>query len=512
MKRMLGGLVFMAMLGLLAACAQLPSLEGRSMSIAYTDTADTELGRAIQPLAARHPGFSGISSLSRAGDAFAARILMTQAAQRSIDIQYYIWHEDITGTLLFDALVEAAGRGVRVRLLLDDNNTVGMDAVLAALDSHDNIEVRLFNPFLYRNWRWLGYLTDFSRLNRRMHNKSFTVDNQATIIGGRNVGDEYFGASDEFQFIDLDVLAVGPVVTDVSRDFDLYWASASSYPVGLILDKSTPDGLELLHARAERIKSDPRAAYYIKAMDELSLVRQILDGSIELEWALTRIVSDDPSKGLGLAREDEMLPQRLARSFGVPSRDLFLVSPYFVPTAIGVDYLSGLSRSGVEVTVLTNSYEATDVAAVHAGYAKRRKPLLQAGVQLYEFKKGASDVRFRDRGLTGSSASSLHAKTLSIDGERVFIGSFNFDPRSARLNTEIGFVIDSPKMARQMPENIQKRLADAAYRVHLSESGVLQWEERQDGVVVLYKIEPGTSVLSRLGVWLMSKLPIEWLL
>jgi len=213
-------IVLAFLLGLLAACAQLPSLEGRSVSSAYTDTADTRLGRAIQPLAASHPGKSGVSPLARGGDAFAARALMAQAAEKSIDIQNYIWHDDMAGTLLFDALVEAADRGVRVRLLLDDNNTAGMDGVLAALDSHANIEVRLFNPFMYRGWRWVGYLTDFDRLNRRMHNKSYTVDNQATIIGGRNVGDEYFGASEEFLFIDLDVLAVGLVVKDVSSDFD----------------------------------------------------------------------------------------------------------------------------------------------------------------------------------------------------------------------------------------------------------------------------------------------------
>src|SRR5690606_19408348 len=220
------------------------------------------------------------------------RVLMAQAAEKSIDIQNYIWHDDMAGTLLFEALIDAADRGVRVRLLLDDNNTVGMDEVLAALDSHQNIQVRLFNPFVYRDWRWWGYLTDFSRLNRRMHNKSYTVDNQATIIGGRNVGDEYFGASDEFLFIDLDVLAVGPVVNDVSNDFDRYWRSASAYPADLILEPAANDSLERLRARASRIKGDSRAAGYVKAMNELPLVRQLLNGSIELEWAVTRMVSD----------------------------------------------------------------------------------------------------------------------------------------------------------------------------------------------------------------------------
>ncbi|HUH86420.1 MAG TPA: phospholipase D-like domain-containing protein, partial [Pusillimonas sp.] len=313
MRRIFAGAGFAVFLTVLASCAQLPSLEGRSVTTAFDDTQETRLGRAIQPMANNHPGKSGVVPLTRGGDAFAARALMTQAAQRSIDIQNYIWHDDMAGILLFNALVEAADKGVRVRLLLDDNNTDGLDGVLAALDSHDNIEVRLFNPFLYRNWRWVGYLTDFSRLNRRMHNKSFTVDNQATIVGGRNIGDEYFGASDEFLFIDLDALAVGPVVKDVSSDFDRYWASASAYPVGLILERADDDGLARLHDNAQQVARDPKAAGYVKAMNELSIVTQLLDGSIELEWAVTRMVSDDPSKGLGTADTNEMLPERLGR-------------------------------------------------------------------------------------------------------------------------------------------------------------------------------------------------------
>lgn len=512
MRRLLGSVGLIFVLAVLAACAPLPPLDSRTESSSYTDTAGTHLGRAVQPMSARHEGKSGVSPLMRGSDAFAARALMAQAAERSLDIQNYIWHDDMAGTLLFNALVEAADRGVRVRLLLDDNNTVGMDEVLAALNGHANIEVRLFNPFVYRDWRWLGYLTDFARLNRRMHNKSFTVDNQATIIGGRNVGDEYFGVSDEFLFIDLDVLAIGPVVKDVSQDFDLYWASASAYPADLILAPVGDDSLDRLRAKAEGFTRDSKAASYVKAMNELPLVRQLLDGSIELEWALTRMVSDDPSKGLGQAQKHEMLPERLGRIFGVPKKELFVVSSYFVPTQVGVDYLSGLAENGVDVTVLTNSLEATDVAAVHAGYAKRRKPLLESGVHLYEIKKQTSGAAFRDRGLTGSSASSLHAKTLSVDAERIFIGSFNFDPRSARLNTEIGFVIDSPKLAQQLPDAIKQQAVDIAYQVCLSDTGKLRWVERRDGQTIVHTVEPGASLWRRMGVWILSHLPIEWLL
>ncbi len=496
----------------LAACAPLPPLQGRSVSYAYTDTSDTSLGRAVEALARNHPGESGIVPLTSGGDAFSSRILLADAAERSLDIQYYIWHNDMAGTLMFDAVRRAADRGVRVRLLLDDNNTQDLDAVLAALDTHPNIEVRLFNPFMRRDWRILDYLTDFPRLNRRMHNKSFTADNQATIVGGRNIGDEYFGAGQEFLFIDLDVLAIGPVVRDVSADFDRYWASGSSYPASRIISPVEGYELEQVAQAAERLRKEPRSKEYRDALERLPFVRDLLGGSLRFEWAKTHMVSDDPAKGLGLAEDHEMLPQKLGRILGRPQRELYMVSSYFVPTRAGVEYLTGLARQGVKITILTNSLEATDVAAVHAGYEKRRKPLLEAGIVLYETKRMASGVSFRDRGLTGSSASSLHAKTISVDGARSFVGSFNFDPRSAELNTEMGLAIDSVWMAQQLPRTIARNIRETAYRVRLNDEGDLEWVEYRDGQQIVHDSEPGVSLWRRLGVSFLSRLPIEWLL
>ena len=215
-------------LALSQGCTFLPPLDGRTISTRLQNTAESRLGRSIAPLAEAHPGLTGVVPLLSGRDAFAARVRLADVAERSLDVQYYIWHADLSGTLLLDALRRAADRGVRVRLLLDDNNTGDLDETLAALDAQPNIEVRLFNPFAVRQWRPLGYLFDFARLNRRMHNKSFTADNQATVIGGRNVGDEYFAAGQDVLFVDLDVLAVGPIVDEVSRDFDRYWASGSS--------------------------------------------------------------------------------------------------------------------------------------------------------------------------------------------------------------------------------------------------------------------------------------------
>ncbi|SHI25401.1 phospholipase D family protein [Pollutimonas bauzanensis] len=499
----------------ISGCAALPSLADRTASQALTDDESkaTTLGKAISRMAGAHPGKSGVHSLADPQEAFAVRALLARAAEKTLDVQYYIWHDDLTGSLLFEALHAAADRGVRVRLLLDDNNTSGLDGTLAALDSHPNIEVRLFNPFVIRSPRWLGYITDFSRANRRMHNKSFTADNRITIIGGRNVGDEYFGATDGVLFADLDVAAVGPVVKDVSDDFDRYWNSQSSYPASLLLPPAEPGRLAKLKAEGSVLERDPRAAAYVKALRDSSLIRQLADQTIELEWATTHMVSDDPRKGLGQVPPEQLLTHDLEQIIGKPKSDVELVSPYFVPSAAGVAGLTAMTRRGVTLKILTNSLDATDVAAVHAGYAKRRKPLLEAGVKLYEMKRLSPGTRRnKSAGPFGSSGSSLHAKTFSVDSSRIFIGSFNFDPRSAKLNTELGFIIDSPAMARRINAAFNDRIPEIAYEVRLSDSGALYWTEQRDGRQIRYDTEPHASLWRRASVDFLSLLPIDWLL
>jgi putative cardiolipin synthase len=349
-----------------------------------------------------------------------------------------------------------------------------------------------------------------------MHNKSFTVDNQATIIGGRNVGDEYFDATGGFVFVDLDVMAVGPVVKDVSKDFDRYWASESSYPVDRLLPRADPTQIAELASAASLLERDPSAVAYMDALRQSPIVRDLLQGRLALEWATTRMVSDDPAKGLGLAAPDALLLQKMKDIIGEPIAEMELVSAYFVPAAAGTDAFADLAERGVKVTVLTNSLEANDVAPVHAGYAKRRKSLLEAGILLYELRRLSPDTEANKRtGLvrsSGSSASGLHAKTFAVDRACVFIGSFNFDPRSARLNTEMGFVIDSPALAERIAAAFDSTIPANAYEVRLSDTGELYWIERREGTSVLYHTEPGTSFWQRAGVWFLSLLPIEWLL
>jgi putative cardiolipin synthase len=497
-----------------AACSTLPSLEGRSDSAAFSDTRATALGKVLEPMTAAHPGQSAVYPLLDARDAFAARAHLAQVAQRSLDVQYYIWHKDLTGTLLFDMLRAAADRGVRVRLLLDDNNTEGLDPVLAALDGHPNIEVRLFNPFVPRAPRWLGYLTDFSRANRRMHNKSFTADNQVSIVGGRNVGDEYFGAADGVLFTDVDVMAAGPVVRDVSGSFDQYWRSQSAYPVRLLLPPGDPEVLTGLAIEHQAMMQQDATNAYTRALRESPFVHELMEARLPVVWAPTRMVSDDPAKGLGRASQQSLVREMLKVIVGEPSSRISLVSPYFVPSAEAVDMLAGWSEQGMQVEILTNSLEATDVAAVHAGYAKRRRDLLDAGVTLYELRRLAPGI-WKDQahfGMGSSSASSLHAKTFAVDDTRVFVGSFNFDPRSALLNTEMGFVIDSPVLAKRVHNTFDMRVPEDSYRVTLAGDGSLRWTERQEGETVLYNTEPGTTAWQRFMVWLLSLLPIDALL
>jgi putative cardiolipin synthase len=490
----------------------LPTLDGRSQSTALGDTASTRIGLSTTALAEAHPGDAGIYLLTNGSDAFAARMLLATRAERSLDVQYYIWRKDRTGTLLLEALHAAADRGVRVRLLLDDNNTAGLDPWLAALDSHPNIEVRLFNPFVLRGPRLLGYLTDFFRLNRRMHNKSFTADNGATIIGGRNVGDEYFdAAADTAAFVDLDALAIGPVVRDVSRDFDGYWASGSAYPAEALL-VPTADGLDELRAAATRVAAQPAAVAYFATITESHLMERLAAGTLPLEWAPTRMISDDPAKGLGLVPKEDLFPEQLRQLIGDPKRELDLVSPYFVPTDEGAAALVRLTQRGVRVRILVNSLAATDVTAVHSGYARHRKQLLEAGIELYEMRLVAQHEANGLRERVGSSATSLHAKTYAVDGARVFIGSFNFDPRSANLNTELGFVIENAALAGRAGRFFDEEVPARAYRVHLSPEGHLYWTENNGDERVRHDVEPGTTWLRRAAVWFFSWLPIESLL
>ena len=503
-----------AALALLAGCASLPPLEGRTQSSAISDSAESRLGRAVGPTLTANPGKSGVYAMPVPTDAFAARVLLAAAAEKSLDLQYYIWHGDQTGYLLFEAVWRAAERGVRVRILLDDANTAGEDETIAALDAHPNIEVRLYNPLMQRGARAVNFLTDFARVNRRMHNKSFTADNQVTIIGGRNVGNEYFGAGEGVEFTDLDVMTIGPVVSEVSDAFDLYWNSASAYPAARIIGEAGPEAAGKLQAKFDSVRADPESAAYLKALAETRLVQDLVARRLPLEWAQARVVRDDPAKTLDTtARKDILLLSELLPLIGPPTTSLDLVSPYFVPGDDGTAALERLARSGVTVRILTNSLAATDVAPVHAGYAKRRCDLLGAGVQLYELKPSATRAGQKTAVPGSGSATQLHAKTFALDRNRIFVGSFNFDQRSAHLNTEMGMVIESPALARRLAAAFDVDVPRQAYEVRVAADGRCpEWIERTSAGEVRFDVDPGTGAGKRAWIQFLEILPIEWLL
>ena len=511
----------------LAACASLPTERSTTPSLALARTADTRLGRFATRAVADLGAPSGVHLLYRGPDAFLARLVLADAAERSIDAQYYIWHGDTTGRVLIAALLRAADRGVRVRLLIDDVGSAANDMHLLLLTRHPNVEVRLFNPVASRSTRMLGMLFDFARTNRRMHNKSFTVDNQVAIVGGRNIGDEYFGARDDVNFGDLDSLTVGAAVTEVSSRFDAFWNSPLVYAIQ-DLTTARPDNAEYAKARSdlEAFEQQQRALTYAQALRDNELATQLRAGQVAFTGGSVTVLADDPAK---VERPDEdpsknLMPQ-LMPAFASMREQVLMVSPYFVPGVEGVAALRRLKERGIRVRVLTNSLASTDEPAVYSGYAKYREALLEAGVELYELNPDAARDELRARKQetggddaphgSGRSRAALHAKTLVVDCRLFFVGSMNLDPRSAFTNTEIGIVVDAPAEAAHLCGVLDEVLAHS-YRVELqhTETGGarIEWSGLDGGREVRYTTSPKTSAWQRLESNFYGLLPIEPLL
>lgn len=491
----------------------LPSLQGRQESHSIPMGRDTELDRAVAALMERQPeGTSGILPLTQGAEAFAVRVLLARAATRSIDARYYIWQRDNTGLPLLDELRAAAARGVRIRLLVDDNGTAGLDDELAMLNALPNFEVRIFNPFTLRKPRLASYLFDFPRLNRRMHNKSFCVDGAVAILGGRNIGDIYFARDSKVQYFDIDLLAAGPVVSDVAGNFDAYWNSDSAHPHQKIV-RHRP-GLEpAFTAEVEAARQGDDAQAYAAALRGTKVVSDLAAKKLALEWVHVTMHSDPPEKGLNRLAPDRLLAADLSRIAGGATTSLEIASAYFVPGSRGSDLLVNLAKSGASVAVLTNSLEATDVLPVHASYAKYRRRLLEGGVKLYEFKASQTETEKSLMGMLGQSAASLHAKIFLIDRSAVFVGSFNFDPRSINLNCEMGYLAQSPVLVRHMVEAFDRELSQASWAVSLKKDGTLAWSGTDDGGNLIQRDdEPGSTMVDRATIAALSVLPVEWMM
>ena len=501
----------------IAGCVSLPENFERPVSHAFSDTIDTRLGRDNLAKIRDHPGESGFLLLGNGLDAFVARAVLANIAERSIDAQYYLLHGDLTGKLFVDQLIKAAERGVRVRLLVDDMDLGGRTLGAAFLDSHPNVEVRLFNPFSRNYGRGLQLVTRFGSVTRRMHNKSFTVDNQAAILGGRNIGDEYFDADPDIAFTDVDVLMIGPVVEEVSASFDRYWNSTLAYPATVLLGRETTaeevrEGYKMLKA----FVAEQSDSAYLRALHTSELADRIRADTVRLEWGDAHVVQDAPEKvSTDRSKRTYHLAPQLNPYFNGVEEELYIFSPYFVPGKEGTQFLSDLTRRGVRVRVVTNSLASTDVAVVHSGYAKYRKDLLRAGVELYEMKPRPGTTKQRGRsGLAGSSKASLHSKAFIFDRRHIFIGSLNLDPRSIHENTEIGVVLTSPEFIGRITPVIDDSVDQVAFRLELERHPdgreYIVWHELVEGESGrMYHADPHTGFWQRFLLDFVGLLPIE---
>jgi len=507
----------LACAALLSACVSLPENYPREPSWKMNGE-DTSIGRLVGQHLDERPGQSGSYPLGNGMEALAARVTLARAAERSLDVQYYIWHSDEAGRILLKELLDAADRGVRVRVLLDD---VGVgaadDEAFLLLDAHPNLSIRLFNPIALRNARTAGLLANPLRLNQRMHNKSMTADNLLTVVGGRNIGNEYFSLDELVNFADMDVLAIGPVVDRVSDGFDLFWNSAASFPLDAFHDTPrTADGLAAIRRQLDDWLAQNAGRYY-DALQATDFGIDLRPRDVAPYWGPVTALFDYPEKVLG--ETPERLVDQLGDLLGAVDDDLLIISPYFVPGKQGVAALVAAAQRGVAVRVFTNSLAATDVAAVHAGYKKSRRDLLQGGVELYEMmpRLNVDEDAQRSLAFSGSSGASLHAKMFIIDRARVFIGSMNLDPRSLDLNTEIGLLVDSPELATELMRGFGANWRSAFYSVALEPknpdkpdgSKSLVWVEQRDGREIRHLKEPETTAWQRFMVGLIGLLPID---
>lgn len=489
-----------------------PSVHFPQYEMSEVDTQEDALDATIAKLVRAHGGRSGVRLVTDGLDAFELRVQSARAARRTLDVQTYIWRDDDTGRLIANELLLAADRGVRVRVLLDDMDARPRDLALEALDAHPSIEVRMFNPFRTRSGalRTLAeVLQRGRRLNHRMHNKSWIADRALAISGGRNLGDEYFSSAQTINFIDLDILMLGPAVEACAAEFETYWRFNLSVPISR-LRKYSHGKLKLsrLRSRLKSIADDTKTTGLAAALSNSRVSTWLRPDFV---WSRNvRVVADDPAKALGRGAHTSHVLNSMVDEIRAASREVLLISPYFVPGIGGTAALRSLALQGADVSILTNSLAATDVAIVHSGYTKYRAPLLEAGVHLCELKPTVVFQETRSRMHLGSSRASLHTKAAVIDGERVFVGSFNIDPRSADLNCEMGIWVRSPKLASALAQSFRRGCdPQRAYQLALSESDRVEWSELVDGRTIHHQREPGASWLRRALVSLLELLPIE---
>ncbi len=486
--------IFAVMAFFLASCATGPGDYTKTVTRSLENTGDTFLARAVARSGDPRDGRTGVKLVEDGPEALGLRLAIAEKAERTIDAQYYLLHNDEAGHLFAWSLVEAAERGVRVRLLIDDMDVAQYDAMSAALDKHPNIEIRLFNPFKRGFGKNVASLFDFNRVTRRMHNKSITGDAVVSLVGGRNIGNEYFAAKEDSNYNDLDVLVAGPVAREVSRTFDEYWNSTYAVPASVVVQDRREDlTLEEAMTRLSSLANAAEQSSFGSSLTQDARVR-FAGSRLDLTWVPAKLIADPPEKSAGEADAKTLVAGQLLPYLDRARSSLYVSSAYFVPRKRGVDYLSTMSARGVDVHILTNSVDSTDVLPVYGKYARSREDLLAAGVNLYELRSDA-ERQDRERLGLGLSQSSLHTKAFILDESYLFVGSFNWDPRSVWLNNEMGVLIESSVLAREWLPVFKQHLRKNTYKLQLDETGGIDWltYREDDGVNVLYRDEPSSS-------------------
>jgi putative cardiolipin synthase len=517
-------LFLVLILSVLGGCASLPVNYPRTSTTALPHPEETRTWKMIQQQLDSHPGDSGFYLLPSGIDAFVARILLIDAAERTLDMQYYIFHGDITPKLVVDRLLAAADRGVRIRLLVDDWNLRGKDPVLAMINAHPHIDVRIFNPITGRRSAFLSrpfqYVLGAGRIKNRMHNKAFIVDNTVAIVGGRNIGDEYFHAQRDINFADIDIMAVGPITKGVSSSFDEYWNHELAIPIrAFVSQEPAAEDIQKARQMLDEHREAVKATEYGRRLRESDLLKRLGTGHLPVVWAQGEVLYDRPERvnASGPPDPSNSMGPRLREIIEEAQNEALLISPYFVPRERGVEMFAKMRGRGVAVKILTNSLASNDVPIAHGGYARYRKDLLRLGVDLFELKPAPGQKE--EKGSTqvgGSSGAALHAKTFILDRKVLFVGTLNLDPRSVLLDTQNGIVVRSETLASQAARLFEENTTlQRAFRVTLTTSSTeanvslsevprLEWVTEEKGKEVRYSHDPETSLWRRISLEFLS--------
>ncbi|SDZ96290.1 phosphatidylserine/phosphatidylglycerophosphate/cardiolipin synthase family protein [Variovorax sp. YR216] len=512
-------ILLLLVFAVLAGCASLPATVERPVSQARTDVADTRLAAvAAASVDAQDTHLSGLRLLPAGDQAFEARIALVRTAEKSVDAQYYQIADDASGRQFLRELSNAADRGVRVRVLVDDLHAAGQDALLAGFASHPGIEVRMFNPLAVRDGsvgrRVFFSMNEFSRINRRMHNKLFVADGAFAISGGRNIADEYFGRSEPANFIDMDVLSAGPVVAEMASVFDAYWNSPHAYPIEQL---ATHIGTEAARWHFDKVTAAAVSEVAVTTLDSLgqpAIGPQIAAGRVQLRMAAVRVVADSPRKA---DADNESLADGVVMNGNLDlmqsaQSEVLIASPYFVPGRRTMDVLQQAAEDKVHVSIMTNSLATTDEPLAHFGYARYRQALLERRVALYELMPGDDEREAHADGPHGSLGR-LHAKLAVVDRRWLSIGSMNMDRRSAHSNTEMSLIVDSPMLATQVAGLLYNDRLPRSYQVRTTPGRQgIEWVSQRGTEEVVLRSEPNATTARKLRLQMLAAMVDEDLL